>query len=93
MHQTQRDPGRPRPRRHHSKDPRANPRGQLLQGSGHGLRVHGVYVVARGGRNTMPTGVGKLPRIEVRPLLDAVLLAGSICVEASVDRWDGAILG
>lgn len=93
MRQKQRDPGRRHRHHRHSKDPRANPRGKLLQGSDHGLRVHEVCEVARGGRSTMPTGVGKLPRIEVRPLLDVVLLADSICAEVSVDRWDGAILG
>jgi hypothetical protein len=41
----------------------------------------------------MPTGVGKLLQIELRPLLDVVLLADSIYAEVSVDRWDGAILG
>lgn len=89
----QRGPERRRPRRRHSKDPRANPRGQLLQGSDHGLMVHEVCEVVRGGQSTMPTGVGKLPQIEVRLLQDVVLLANSICAEASVDRWDGAILG
>lgn len=89
----QRGPGHRRPHRRHSKDPRANPRGQLLQGSDHGLRVHEVCGVVRGGQSMMPTGVGKLPQIEVRLLLDVVLLADSICAEASVDRWDGAIWG
>lgn len=85
MHQMQRGPGRRR-RRRHSKDPRANPHGRLPQGSDRGLRVHEVYGVARGGRSTMPRGVGKLPQIEVRPLLDVVLLADSIYAEASMDR-------
>jgi hypothetical protein len=83
VRQKQRDPGRRRHHHRHSKDPRANPRGQLLQGSGRGLRVHEVYEVVRGGRSTMPTGVGKLLQIELRPLLDVVLLADSIYAEVS----------
>lgn len=89
----QRGPGRRRPHHRHSKDPRANPHGQLLQGSDHGLRVHEVCGVVRGGQSTKPTGVGKLPQIEVHLLQDVVLLVNSICAEVSVDRWDGAILG
>lgn len=89
----QRGPGHRRPHRRHSKGPRANPRGQLLQGSDHGLRVHEVCGVVRGGQSTMPIGVGKLPQIEARLLQDVVLLVDSICAEVSVDRWDGAILG
>lgn len=85
VYQRQKGPGR-RHRHRHSKDPRANPRGPLLQDSDHGLRVHEVYGVARGGRSAMPTGVGKLPQTEVRPLLDVVLLADSICAQASVDK-------
>jgi hypothetical protein len=34
----------------------------------------------------MLTGVGKLPQIEVRLLLDVVLLADSICAEALATR-------
>lgn len=82
----QRGPGRRRPHHRHSEGPRANPRGQLLQGSDHGLRVHEVCEVVREGQSTKPTGVGKLPQIEVRPLQDAVLLVDSICAEVSATR-------